>query len=70
MAASPIAWHKQCLANRKANAVEMSAICDRMIVNCKRESDDIAFYEAQIAEAERLAKVSFDRSKFMVKRKF
>lgn len=61
----PISWHQECLKNKTAhyarerqNAMEALARCDKGDAEC-------AFYERQIAEAQRRKITDFDLDRLM-----
>ena len=69
MTVFPISWHQEGLANSKRYIADKKAQLDRMQADYDRHVADIAHKEAQIAEAIRQGKASFDPDKFGKKRR-
>ena len=63
-----IAWHKDCLQNKKVFMQRLKIEINRLTVKITEEKDYITFYELQIKEAEKQNKDGFDRERFLKQR--
>ena len=64
-----IEWHKRCLGNTREYLKREEEGRDRMIARCKELVEKERHYTAQIAEAQRRGKATFDSERFMQKAK-
>jgi len=64
-----ISWHQECLKNRKKNSANQRADVMSRIAQCDRLDEENAFYERQIAEAQRRKMTAFDRDKLLKSKK-
>ncbi|HBJ74683.1 MAG TPA: hypothetical protein DDY86_04000 [Syntrophaceae bacterium] len=61
-----IAWHEQCLANRKASLVKDIERLERIVADVERAKKDIEVYSRQIEVAKGRGRDGFDSDRFMV----
>ena len=64
MTAMHIDWHKECLSNAQNNYDRALTAWEQEGQRLIREKRDLETYAAQIARAESICKISFDRDKF------
>ncbi len=64
----PMGWHEWCLKNSKENLAREEETFARLTAAIERFRKQVAFHEAQIAEAQRQGKDGFDQDKFMKKK--
>lgn len=67
MAKHPIAWHENCLANRKNHLESQIEIREALDLRIKSLKDSISFSEMQIRLAKDRGVTSFDPDLFLKK---
>lgn len=60
----PIAWHRNCLENRRAHDARLKEQIERLQADYQRGQKEINEYDAQILRAELKGVTEFDRYKF------
>jgi hypothetical protein len=63
----PIDWHKECLENWTTNTAQEEKRALQVIQSIAAAKEKIAFYESQIARAEKEGRKEFDADRFGVK---
>lgn len=61
----PLSWHRECLQNQRANLAREEEQHERRATELERRRRDVAFSEAQIAEAEARGLTEFDSERFL-----
>ena len=61
----PISWHQDCLKNKKAHYARERENAMGALARCDEGDAECAFYERQIAEAQRRKIADFDRDRLM-----
>lgn len=61
----PISWHQDCLKNKKAHYARERQYAMTALARCDEGDAECAFYEQQIAEAQRRKMVAFDRDRLL-----
>ena len=64
----PMDWHRECLKNSAENVAGLRGDVARKTAELERRERELAFYEEQIAEADRRGLDAFDRDRLLVKR--
>lgn len=62
----PLDWHLDCLNNWKQSLEKDAAQLVQLQKNLEEARERFAFYEKQIAEAQRRGKTDFDRDRFLI----
>jgi hypothetical protein len=68
MSKMPMDWHRECLRNYKRSAAELERDLERRAADLANRKRNIAFYEEQIAAAEKRGVDGFDRERLLIKR--